>query len=258
MWCRSAVNRTCLSRSAASRTRSSALSAPSRPSVRGAFCWLGFPLARPLPSISSAADRSALFGDFAGTTGLSDCPCPFIVGVCPWTSRRGPLVHRQRADRGSPGSRARCVRACTGSLTARDSIASCRYDASDMAFRLPPRRRRPEGAFFRGCIPGLPVPLSTLRGRPRMTRGRCGPLTLHRTTLASATPRRFNPAHGGLAMSTTEYETEGGIRIHRTVETIPIAGTIAPLVHALDSHRGALLASTYEYPGRYTRWDMGF
>src|SRR5215813_8928298 len=34
-----------------------------------------------------------------------------------------------------------------------------------------------------------------------MTRGRCGPLTLHRTTLAFATPRRFNPAHGGQAMT---------------------------------------------------------
>src|SRR5439155_19213159 len=30
-----------------------------------------------------------------------------------------------------------------------------------------------------------------------MTRGRCGSLPLHRTTLAFATPRRFNPAHGG-------------------------------------------------------------
>src|SRR5581483_12394730 len=26
----------------------------------------------------------------------------------------------------------------------------------------------------------------------------------------------------------------------------------------LDQHRGALFASSYEYPGRYTRWDMGF
>src|SRR6058998_2601916 len=34
-----------------------------------------------------------------------------------------------------------------------------------------------------------------------MTRGRCGPLTLHRTTLAFATPRRFNPAHGGRTMA---------------------------------------------------------
>jgi anthranilate synthase len=59
-------------------------------------------------------------------------------------------------------------------------------------------------------------------------------------------------------MSRTEYVTEGGIRIARTVETIPVTGAIAPLVHALDSHRGAVLASNYEYPGRYTRWDMGF
>ncbi len=59
-------------------------------------------------------------------------------------------------------------------------------------------------------------------------------------------------------MSTTEYETEGGIRVRRTVETIPLTDAIAPVIHALDMHRGVLLASNYEYPGRYTRWDMGF
>ena len=40
--------------------------------------------------------------------------------------------------------------------------------------------------------------------------------------------------------------------------TSPIANAIEPIVDALDTHRGALLASSYEYPGRYTRWDMGF
>ena len=59
-------------------------------------------------------------------------------------------------------------------------------------------------------------------------------------------------------MSTTEYETEGGIRVRRTVETIPLTDAIAPVIHALDTRRGVLLASNYEYPGRYTRWDMGF
>src|SRR5438445_9402663 len=33
-----------------------------------------------------------------------------------------------------------------------------------------------------------------------MTRGRCGSLALHRTTLSFATPRRFNPAHRSHAM----------------------------------------------------------
>jgi hypothetical protein len=40
-------------------------------------------LARPLPSILSAAGCPALFEDFIGTAGLSDFPWPFIVGVRP-------------------------------------------------------------------------------------------------------------------------------------------------------------------------------
>jgi anthranilate synthase len=59
-------------------------------------------------------------------------------------------------------------------------------------------------------------------------------------------------------MSTDQYQTRGGIRVRRTVDNIPMANAIEPLIAALDTHRGALLASNYEYPGRYTRWDMGF
>ena len=33
---------------------------------------------------------------------------------------------------------------------------------------------------------------------------------------------------------------------------------IEDLVDRLDESRGVLLSSSYEYPGRYTRWDMGF
>ena len=156
-------------------------------------------MARPLPSVPSAAGCPALFGDFAGTTGLSDFPCPFIIGVCPWTSRRGPQRHPLRADTGSPGSRARCFRTCTGSLTARGSRASRGIDARNVAFRFSLQRRHPGEKIFRGSIPGLHVPLSTLRpcphGQQRMTRGRCGPLTLQCMTLSFTTPRRFIPAH---------------------------------------------------------------
>src|SRR5688500_15222067 len=58
--------------------------------------------------------------------------------------------------------------------------------------------------------------------------------------------------------STESYTTRGGIRVHRTVTEIPVANAIEPVIAALDAHRGVLLASSYEYPGRYTRWDMGF
>lgn len=59
-------------------------------------------------------------------------------------------------------------------------------------------------------------------------------------------------------MSTDSYLTRGAIRVHRTIDRIPVADAIEPVVEALDAHRGVLLASSYEYPGRYTRWDMGF
>jgi anthranilate synthase len=59
-------------------------------------------------------------------------------------------------------------------------------------------------------------------------------------------------------MTTTSYETVGGIHVQRTVEPIPVDGSIEPVIDALRVRRGVLLASSYEYPGRYTRWDMGF
>lgn len=58
--------------------------------------------------------------------------------------------------------------------------------------------------------------------------------------------------------SSETYHSDGGILVHRWIESIPIDGAIEPVIDALDSQRGVLLASSYEYPGRYTRWDMGF
>ena len=56
------------------------------------------------------------------------------------------------------------------------------------------RRHSEVGHGFRGSIPGLRVPLSTLRRwdglHRRMTRGRCGSLRLQRVELASIAPRR--------------------------------------------------------------------
>jgi anthranilate synthase len=48
------------------------------------------------------------------------------------------------------------------------------------------------------------------------------------------------------------------VRVHRVVEEIPVADATTPIIEALDERRGVLLTSSYEYPGRYTRWDIGF
>ncbi len=56
----------------------------------------------------------------------------------------------------------------------------------------------------------------------------------------------------------TTYQTKGNIIIQRRIETLNYKDAIEPIITALDSHRGILLASSFEYPGRYTRWDIGF
>src|SRR5437016_9020048 len=55
-----------------------------------------------------------------------------------------------------------------------------------------------------------------------------------------------------------QYTTRGGIQIETTCQQLPFVGAIEPIIDALDEHPGVLLASSYEYPGRYTRWDIGF
>src|SRR5262249_52212388 len=85
-------------------------------------------------------------------------------------------------------------------------------DAPSFAFRIFRLRRHPGlatastvGFQFRGSIPGLYVPLSTLHlrpwGRQCMTRSRCGPLILHRMKLSFTTPCRFLPAHRNSKLS---------------------------------------------------------
>jgi anthranilate synthase len=54
------------------------------------------------------------------------------------------------------------------------------------------------------------------------------------------------------------FETAGGIEVTRTTSRLDPDTAIEPIIDALDSRLGVLLASSYEYPGRYTRWDIGF
>ena len=83
MWWKSAVNFASLLPCCLSHTGQRTRRAYFCGCVRDAFCWLVFSLARPLPSIPSAAACAALFGDFVGTTGLSDSPRPSIIGLRP-------------------------------------------------------------------------------------------------------------------------------------------------------------------------------
>lgn len=56
----------------------------------------------------------------------------------------------------------------------------------------------------------------------------------------------------------TTYQTRGGITVHRQSEETEPEGAREALARRLDRQRGVLLSSSFEFPGRYTRWDLGF
>ena len=50
----------------------------------------------------------------------------------------------------------------------------------------------------------------------------------------------------------------GGMAVSRSRAPVPYDGAIQAVIDRLDARRGVVLSSNYEYPGRYTRWDVGF
>src|SRR6266581_2372177 len=52
------------------------------------------------------------------------------------------------------------------------------------------------------------------------------------------------------------YTTPHGIQVTRTVSRGNFRKGLTHLLHDLDRHRGIYLSSGYEYPGRYSRWDI--
>jgi anthranilate synthase len=57
-------------------------------------------------------------------------------------------------------------------------------------------------------------------------------------------------------MRQLRYVTKSGIRVTRSVSKIPFKKGLKHLMRELDSYRGFYLSSGYEYPGRYSRWDI--
>ncbi|MCC5661236.1 anthranilate synthase [Nostoc sp. XA010] len=54
------------------------------------------------------------------------------------------------------------------------------------------------------------------------------------------------------------YTTKGEVCVSRTVTETSMATAIEEVLLHIDTQRGGLLASSYEYPGRYKRWAIGF
>lgn len=58
--------------------------------------------------------------------------------------------------------------------------------------------------------------------------------------------------------SQIHYRCANGMGVRRSVVELDYATASQTLARQLNSQLGVLLASGFEYPGRYTRWDIGF
>jgi len=71
-----------------------------------------------------------------------------------------------------------------------------------------------------------------------------------------------NSQHGhsqhGQTLCHSHYLSAGGVRVQRSTMALPYESAISQLRDRLDTERGVLLSSSFEYPGRYNRWDVGF
>src|SRR5579864_8080617 len=57
-------------------------------------------------------------------------------------------------------------------------------------------------------------------------------------------------------MSEYSYRTPHGIAVTRTASKGNFRKGLRHVLRDLDRHRGIYLSSGYEYPGRYSRWDI--
>jgi len=57
-------------------------------------------------------------------------------------------------------------------------------------------------------------------------------------------------------MSQLQYLSRGGIQVTRRASRTRFDKGLKPLLRKLDRHRGIYLSSGYEYPERYSRWDI--
>jgi anthranilate synthase len=57
-------------------------------------------------------------------------------------------------------------------------------------------------------------------------------------------------------MREVSYQTPHGIHVSRVTSRLPYRQGLSRYLRELDRHRGIYLSSGYEFPGRYSRWDI--
>ncbi|MFD2116641.1 anthranilate synthase component I [Paenibacillus yanchengensis] len=65
-------------------------------------------------------------------------------------------------------------------------------------------------------------------------------------------------SHLQLTPEEKKYKIQENVFIYRNLEPLKIENATNSILNEINNNRGALFTSGYEYPGRYSRWDIGF
>ena len=68
----------------------------------------------------------------------------------------------------------------------------------------------------------------------------------------------ITPERLSMTVDSHSYTTLGGVHVFRSITQVQMDTALDEILFYLDSQRGGLLKSSYEYPGRYKRWAIGF
>ena len=59
-------------------------------------------------------------------------------------------------------------------------------------------------------------------------------------------------------MTTSTFVTTGGVSVEVEEHQLELDEALSPIFGAIDSRKGAIFSSGFDYPGRHSRWDIGF
>lgn len=59
-------------------------------------------------------------------------------------------------------------------------------------------------------------------------------------------------------MATSTFVTTGGLTVEVEEHPLELDEALTPIFGAIDSRKGAIFSSGFDYPGRHSRWDIGF
>lgn len=148
-------------------------------------------------------------------------------------------------------------------------LAAASLVAAVVAFTPITSRKQPVALQLSSSVESETAPIPNFNGVEVAKTGGQGMVTASQQAVAqdlSLGAPRARPTGG-------HYMTKGGVQVTVDVSGLDFTRTgdeaslanprsseavIESLVEKLDSHKGVLLTSSYEFPGRYARWSLGF